>query len=137
MKQYLYRGLRPDEVTRRILIAKGEDVFEHPTLPCILPFKLSKGPKLTVQDHVNENGLTSGVSTSVSFKVAKRYAKSGKIAKIKRHILTRYKIREYPGNIKEQEIILAMFNGNKEFPLQIIESFIDADFKNGERESGE
>jgi hypothetical protein len=82
---FLYRALRPEEITRGVLIPKSREPFvAHPRLPLVLPFTLGERPEHAVRAH-QWDGLypTSGVSTTPHFQRAEYYAQHHRtIAKI-------------------------------------------------------
>ena len=82
---FLYRALRPEEITRGVLIPKSRERFvAHPMLPLALPFTLGERPEHAVRAHQWEGRYpTSGVSTTPHIKRAEHYAQRHRfIAKI-------------------------------------------------------
>ena len=73
---FLYRALRPEEITRGVLIPKSREPFvADPILPLVLPFTLGERPEHAVRAHQwNGRYPTSGVSTTPHLKRAEYYA---------------------------------------------------------------
>jgi hypothetical protein len=73
---FLYRALRPEEITRGVLIPKSREPFvAHPMLPLVLPFTLGERPEHAVRVHQWDGRYpTSGVSTTPHFKRAESHA---------------------------------------------------------------
>ena len=73
---FLYRALRPDEITRGVLIPKSREPFvAHPMLPLVLPFTLGERPEHAVRAHQWDGRYpTSGVSTTPHLKRAECFA---------------------------------------------------------------
>src|SRR6266550_729406 len=65
---FLYRALRPEEISRGVLIPKSREPFvAHPMLPQVLPFPLGERPEHAVraqQWEREDRYPTSGVSTT-------------------------------------------------------------------------
>jgi hypothetical protein len=83
--EFLYRALRPEEISRGVLIPKSCGPFiAESRLPQVLPFTLGERPEHAVRAHQWEGRYpTSGVSTTPHLKRAKRYAQHHRrIAKI-------------------------------------------------------
>jgi len=72
----LYRALRPEEISRGVLIPKSPEPFvAHPMLPQVLPFTLGERPEHAVRAHQWDGRYpTSGVSTTPHLKRAEYYA---------------------------------------------------------------
>src|ERR1700730_7521198 len=82
---FLYRALRPEEITRGVLVPKSREPFvAHPRLPLVLPFTLGERPEHAVRAHQWDGRYpTSGVSTTPHLKRAEHYARHHRtIAKI-------------------------------------------------------
>ncbi|OIO38092.1 MAG: hypothetical protein AUJ72_03190 [Candidatus Omnitrophica bacterium CG1_02_46_14] len=140
-ENYLYRGLRPDEIEKGLLLPKklGLGLFAQEALtPIKTPFTTGKNLDNAIRSHQkwkHGHPPTSGVSTTTDLKAAVGYAThkgahDGTIAFIKRNILAQCGIQEtdtaqnheclFP---KDQEIILFDNVGNA-MPKEIIDRFI-------------
>ena len=76
---FLYRALRPEEISRGVLIPKSREPFvAHPMLPQVLPFPLGERPEHAVraqQWEREDRYPTSGVSTTPHRQRAEYYAR--------------------------------------------------------------
>ncbi len=77
---FLYRALRPEEISRGVLIPKSREPFvAHPMLPQVLPFPLGERPEHAVraqQWEREDRYPTSGVSTTPHRQRAEYYAQN-------------------------------------------------------------
>lgn len=105
MEEYLFRGLRREEIEKELLLPKelGLGLFVQAALtPIKRPFTTGKNLDNAIRSHQkSEYGhpSTPGVSATTSFKAAVGYATKngvddGKVAFINRKILANYGIRE-------------------------------------------
>ncbi len=134
-EKYLYRGLKKDEIEARQLIPKGILTFEN-----IKVITANSGgsydqqklpPIIQVKAHIDKLP-TSGVSTSTSEEIARKYAGEGYVARISRKNLEAVGIKEivvkkiinpaYLLKPEDEEIILH-WPGKEgiRFPSKIIE----------------
>ena len=94
--QYLYRGLRSDEIESGTLIPKGIRTFEAVKLMVANASGTIESTSVSspaIHDHLM--GLpTKGVSTSTKEEVAKQYAGQGFIARIDRKIARSLGVKE-------------------------------------------
>lgn len=94
----LYRALRPEEISRGVLIPKSREPFvAHPMLPQVLPFTLGERPEHAVRAHQWAGRyLTSGVSTTPHLKRAEYYAQRDRtIASIAIERLAEFRIQMF------------------------------------------
>lgn len=138
MCEVLYRGLREEEYALGRLIPKGQGKPEqHPKLPRRLPFTLGETIENGAINHQKEIGeepqgsyLTSGVSCTTSYEIAKGWAttgaKKGYVAVINCEILDQYGIDKVDVsalpeviNPADKEIIL-YGTGGAPLPAEII-----------------
>ncbi len=131
---FLYRALRPDEISRGVLIPKKprEPFAADPLLPQVLPFTLGKQPEHAVraQQWDSNRFPTSGVSTTPHLKRAKHYAKKHHtIAKISVGRLIKFKIQMFrvskhvPDSlisVPEGDEVILVYPGAEYFPKDII-----------------
>jgi hypothetical protein len=96
---FLYRALRPEEISRGVLIPKACGPFiADPMLPQILPFTLGKRPEHAVraQQWDSNKYPTSGVSTTPHLKRAEYYAQNHRtIAKIALDRLDQFNVQTF------------------------------------------
>jgi hypothetical protein len=95
---FLYRALRPEEISRGALIPKACGPFlADPMLPLVLPFTLGKRPDHAVRAHQWEGRYpTSGISTSPHLERAKHYAQHHRmIARISVARLAEYQVQTF------------------------------------------
>lgn len=142
-KHYLYRALRPLEISQGVLIPKSQDAFAaHPRLgiDTRLPFVLAPTTEHAVRQHQwQQDGFdTRGVSTTPHLSRARFYARHGRIAIIRRDVLSTLGIEEYvvndwladhPADIAcadDDEVILVCGLPGP-FPAEIIERIVSVD----------
>lgn len=140
-ENFLYRGLRPEEIEQELLLPKklGLGLFVQEAItPIKTPFTTGKNLDNAVRSHQKwEYGhpLTSGVSTTTSFKAAIGYAThkgthAGKIAFIKRKILAQHGIQEADTSqcheclFPEDKEIILFDNIGDAMPREVIEKII-------------
>jgi hypothetical protein len=130
--EFLYRALRPEEISRGVLIPKSCGPFvADPMLPQVLPFTLGERPEHAVRAHQwNGRYPTSGVSTTPHLRRAEHYAQRHRtIAKIAverlaRFQVQRFRVSEYVNASQicmpeDDELILVCANAEC-FPKEII-----------------
>ena len=129
----MYRGLRKEEIDAGcILIPRNQKSFSSLVrFPVKFPVNFDPNhPGNAIRDHIDGNYL-SGVSTSMNFEVAKRYAKDKIVVKIFIERLDQCNIKawvaadwcKYVNNPEDQEVILV--NAElKHFPKEIIEEVL-------------
>jgi hypothetical protein len=129
---FLYRALRPDEISRGVLIPKSCGPFvAEPQLPQVLPFTLGEGPEHAVRAHQWEGRYpTSGVSTTPHLERAEHYAQGHRrIAKIavarlaQFHVHT-FRVADYVEAslicVPEDDEVILVCPETENFPVEII-----------------
>ncbi len=130
--EFLYRALRPQEISRGVLIPKSCGPFvAEPRLPQVLPFTLGERPEHAVRAHQWEGRYpTSGVSTTPHLKRAEHYAqRHRRIARIavarfvQFHIQT-FRVSDYVHAsqvcVPEDDEIILVYPDAESFPEEII-----------------
>jgi hypothetical protein len=129
---FLYRALRPEEITTGVLIPKSRELFvAEPRLPLVLPFTLGKRPEHAVRAHQWDGRYpTSGVSTTPHLKRAEYYAQHHRtIAKIAVDRLAAsgvqmFRVSEYVDSslisAPEDDEVILVCPGAERFPKEII-----------------
>jgi hypothetical protein len=134
---FLYRALRPEEISRRALIPKSCGPFvADPMLPQILPFTLGKRPEHAVraQQWDSNKYPTSGVSTTPHLKRAEHYAQNHRtIAKIaverfSEFGIQAFRVSEYVDpsliSVPEDDESILVCPDRECFPEEIIAEFL-------------
>ena len=142
--RYLYRALRPVEISERVLIPKAQEPFAaHPRLgiDTRLPFVLGPTPEHAVRQHQwQQHGFdTRGVSTTPHLARARSYAATHRlIAVIRRDMLPGFGIEDFVVNdwlgdhpediacVEDDEVILVSSTPGA-LPAEIIERIVDVD----------
>ena len=134
LPRYLYRALRPEEITAGIvLIPKARDVYEaEPILPEKLPFNFVDNPKSARQGHQHDSDRyrTSYVSTTPILERAQYYAAINKVivtidtatfdalGVVAHHVATEF--ASFQISKPQDDEFLLEYRGEHEFPKEII-----------------
>jgi hypothetical protein len=130
--EFLYRALRPEEISRGVLIPKSCGPFvAEPRLPQVLPFTLGKRPEHAVRAHQWEGRYpTSGVSTTPHLKRAEHYAKGNRtIAKIEVARLAQFHVQTFRVSdyvdpslncVPEDDEVILVCPETESFPVEIV-----------------
>jgi hypothetical protein len=130
--ELLYRALRPEEISRGVLIPKSCGPFvAEPRLPQVLPFTLGERPEHAVRAHQWKGRYpTSGVSTTPHLKRAEHYAQRHRtIAKISVERLGQFQVQTFRVSdyvhasqicVPEDDEVILVCSDAECFPKEII-----------------
>ena len=134
---FLYRALRPEEISRGVLIPKAcGPFFAHPMLPQVLPFTLGERPEHAVRaDQWEGRHPTSGVSTTPHLKRAEHYAQHHRriariaVASLAEFHVQRFCVADYVDEslicVPEDDEVILVCPDVESFPVEIISEIFE------------
>ena len=134
---FLYRALRPEEISRGVLIPKACGPFlADPMLPLVLPFTLGKRPEHAVRAHQWEGRHpTSGISTTPHLERAKHYAQRHRmisrisVARLAEYQFQTFCVADYVDEslicVPEDDEVILVCPDVESFPAEIISETFD------------
>ena len=135
--EFLYRALRPEEISRGVLIPKSCGPFAaKPRLPQVLPFTLGERPEHAVRAHQWKGRYpTSGVSTTPHLKRAEHYAQHHRriakiaIARLAQFHVQTFRVSDYVHAsqicVPEDDEVILVCSDAECFPEEIITNIFE------------